>query len=714
MEISGPENKIPDLKGINGVKEDVMDLEEAKIYQERYDLSMERIAQIAAEETVAAPFIDYFQKMASFIMEIKVLFEKLCSGELNAYSCEQWEELNHSLYEDILPEHYDNSYGNPEYAVSKLGEIHGRILSFLYTELRGMIAFAFEGRMWDMVIICEVFIEIYNCFEEEELPVYKKIQQILYWFISDYSDRTVTRRIQESVDPNLDFAVQLIMNEDLSDLRYLYKFGEYITENERKTAEYLNSLDQTTIDLMASTYTEGYRIGFEKAKIDLSSKETVNIRYNLGFERMIRKTIQNFEKMGLRPVIYRSAVNSINKRQQLRIGYYGAIPNKQFDYDHRADNAIYLDKPFVERKLGVLRTAYEKYKDLANRHAGPACVEIFGEQPFIPENKPAAYHMSEKQEKLTVFYNNESSQITNRYIKGEERSFTIIAFPIPEIGEQFEEIFREVIKLNTLDYHLYERIQQTIIDALDQGSCVHIVGKGDNHTDLTVQLHELKDPAVQTNFENCVADVNIPVGEVFTSPKLAGTSGVLQVKEVYLNELKYVDLSITFEDGMIKEYTCGNFEKAEENKRYILENVLYHHESLPMGEFAIGTNTTAYAMARKYKISDKLPILIAEKMGPHFAVGDTCYSWSEDIAVHNPDGKEIIAKDNEVSLLRKEDIGKAYLGCHTDITIPYDELQLIEAVKNDGTKTDIIRDGKFVLEGTQELNEALGEFTVKS
>ena len=54
------------------------------------------------------------------------------------------------------------------------------------------------------------------------------------------------------------------------------------------------------------------------------------------------------------------------------------------------------------------------------------------------------------------------------------------------------------------------------------------------------------------------------------------------------------------------------------------------------------------------------------------------------------------------------------MGCHTDITIPYDELQLIEAVKNDGTKTDIIRDGKFVLEGTQELNEALGEFTVKS
>ena len=57
-----------------------------------------------------------------------------------------------------------------------------------------------------------------------------------------------------------------------------------------------------------------------------------------------------------------------------------------------------------------------------------------------------------------------------------------------------------------------------------------------------------------------------------------------------------------------------------------------HHPKLAMGEFAIGTNTTAYVAAQKYNIADKLPILIAEKMGPHFAVGDTCYSWSEAVS----------------------------------------------------------------------------------
>lgn len=677
--------------------------EDYNLIQERYDLTVERIAAIPQEHTVPEPFDDFFWKTASFLLMLHH------ADVHKERSLVEWQAFNRQLYEDILPENYGSSYGNPAFSVEKLGEVHGRILSFLYSELRGIIVYKFEDRLEEITILHELFIEIYNCFEEEELPAYREIQQIVYWWVSDYSDLTVSRRIREAVDPSLDFATRIIMEEDLTDLRYLYRYGEYITENEIQTARHLNSLPQETIDLMADTYTEGYRIGFVLGNKDLSKKKTVNIRYNLGFERMIRAAVRNFEKMGLKPVIYRAAVASVNRRGQHRIGYFGAIPNKQYDYDHRADSAIYLDKMFAERKAGVMRTAYEEYKELAYVHAGPACVETFGEDPFVPVNQPEAYHLSEKQQQIQVNLDNEASRITNCYIKGEERSFTIIAFPVPEIGEDFPAIFDEVIKINTLDYTLYRDIQQTIIDVLDQGEAVHILGCGENHTDLTVQLHRLEQPEKQTNFENCVADVNIPVGEVFTSPVLKGTNGVLEVSEVYLNELRYENLHMEFEDGMVKAYTCGNFDSEEENQRYIRENVLYHHDALPLGEFAIGTNTTAYAVAKKYDIAGRLPILIAEKMGPHFAVGDTCYSWAEDTAVFNPDGKEIIARDNEVSIQRKSDISKAYLGCHTDITIPYDELGKIEVICKDGRRISIIENGRFVLKGTEELNRPLEE-----
>ena len=171
-----------------------------------------------------------------------------------------------------------------------------------------------------------------------------------------------------------------------------------------------------------------------------------------------------------------------------------------------------------------------------------------------------------------------------------------------------------------------------------------------------------------------------------------------------LNDLNYKNLEIDFKDGMIADYTCTNFGKEEENRKYVQDNVLMHHESLPMGEFAIGTNTTAYRMAKVYEIADKLPILIAEKMGPHFAVGDTCYTYDEDNMTYNPDGKAIVARENEVSALRKEDVSKAYFNCHTDITIPYNELGAIIVIRKDGSTLDIIRDGRFVLPGTEELN----------
>ena len=359
--------------------------------------------------------------------------------------------------------------------------------------------------------------------------------------------------------------------------------------------------------------------------------------------------------------------------------------------------------------LEVLKNTFEKHKELAAVFGGPAVIETFGEKPFEPVNHDANAKFNDKQNELNVYYASQNGQITNEYIHGEERSFTIIAYPIPEIGKDFNEIFNETVAVNTMDYELYKNIQQHIIDVLDQGEYVHVTGRGDNHTDITVKLHHLDDPSKQTNFENCVADVNIPVGEVFTSPELEGTNGVLHVTQVYLNELGYRNLELKFEEGKITSYTCSNFESEEENKKYIYDNVLFKHDTLPMGEFAIGTNTRAFVMGQKYGIADKLPILIAEKTGPHFAVGDTCYSHAEDVPMYNPDGKECIARDNSCSLLRKEDISKAYFNCHTDITIPYYELGDITVHTVDGRELPVIRQGRFVVPGTEELNKVLDE-----
>ncbi len=678
------------------------------ILKERYQLAKERIFEIKAESSVKEPYAEYFKKTAEFAAKLFTLKELAENGLYEKLPLQELEAWNQRLYEDILPQRYGESYGNPAFAAARLGKTYGNCLCFLYSEIRAMIVLAFEKREEEFVSVGELFIEIYNLFEKEE-PGEKEVRDILYWYVSDYADIMVEHRILEQLYPEYSAATRLIMEADLTKPDYLYYFGEYVTESERKVAEYLNALSQEKIESLARTFTEGYRIGFIRGGKDISIKKVVNIRYNLGFERIVREAVKQFRDMGLEPTIYRAAALGVNRNKQHRVGFYGAIPNKQYDYDHRADNAIYLDKAFVERKLGVLRSTYEKHKEQAALFGGPACMEIFGEEPFNPENKEEALRLSKKQQKLDVLYRTESGKIVNQYIKGEERSFTIIAWPTPEIGEPYGKIFDEVVKINTLDYKLYENIQQTLIDALDEGCYVEVKGRNGNRTDLTIALAALKNPDKETIFENCVADVNIPVGEVFTSPRLAGTNGTLHVSRVFLNELEYKDLVIVLKDGMVRDYSCGNFATEEENKAYIKENVLYNHETLPIGEFAIGTNTTAYMAAKKYHMEAKLPILIAEKMGPHFALGDTCYSWEEDTPTYNPDGKEIIARDNEISLLRKEDVSKAYFNCHTDITIPYDELGELTVVRPDGSRQVLLKEGRFALPGTWELNEPFKE-----
>ncbi len=673
----------------------------------RYDLAIERCREIAEENTVEESYRDYFKKCVAFILLIDEVKASMENGSYYRRNAREMAKINHSLYEDILPENYENSYANPDYAVAKTGEELGQVLSAIYTELRGAIAYVFEGKTEYLDILFELFLEVYGKFEEVPNPEFKEVRDIFYWYASDYCDVFLADRIKDQLYPEKDFASGIIMSCNLNDDRYLYLFGEYISENELQTAAYLRGLDEETIQKMADVYTEGYRVGFVNTGKDLSKKSIVNIRYSIGFERVIRKAMENFEAMGLKPVIYRSGVSLLTKKGQLKIGYCGGNPNKQYDYDHKEDIALILDRKFAERKLEVAETTYEHLKDRARAFAGPACMEVFGEKPFSPVQKDRALKLSQAQTDISLEYSNKNSQLVNRYIPGDERSFTIIAYPLPEIGENYPEIFSEIIKINTLDAKLYEKVQQTLIDALDQGESVHILGAGANRTDLTVKLHALKDPDKETIFENCVADVNIPVGEVFTSPVLEGTNGVLHVSKVYLNELQYLDLEITFSNGMIADYNCSNFEHDLENKSYVKDNVLYKHPTLPLGEFAIGTNTTAYVAAKKYGIEDKMPILIAEKMGPHFAVGDTCYSWAEDVRVYNPNGKEIIAKDNAVSLLRKEDASKAYFHCHTDITIPYEELGHIVVNRKDGSKIPLIENGKFVLPGTEILNEPL-------
>ena len=677
--------------------EDYMDL-----LEERMELISERIGLIYESTNVDNEYNRFFHEMAGFFKDIFTLIGERKSGRLSNEAAKQWHD---KLYHPLFKENYESSFLNPKYAVEKLDK-EGTLLSAIYADCIGIIPYVYAGEIEQAVVFAEFFVCLHEIFavSRGDASIEFAIEEMKASY-HDYTDIFSKNSILDILVGN-PYTMDVLMNSDLSDAGYLYQYGLMVGPNEIAAHDFLEKLSDDEITSMAETYVKGYIRGFEITGRDITKKETVGIHYCLGFERLMRRSVEVFKEHNLKALSAFVPQFSFMRRGVNR-NVFTTGSNRQFYYDHREDKAFYYDKAFAERVKEVTKDTFEKYREEAALYSGPALVEIFGDEKFDPVDKKEVKLLNDEQRKLIVEYTATNSQIMEEYIPEDETSFTIISYPVASISDKFEEIFHETVKLNTLDNDKYIRIQDKLIDALDSGEQVHITGRGDNETDITVSLHHLSDPAKQTNFENCVGDVNIPVGEVFTSPVLKGTNGLLHVNRVFLSGFEYRDLRLKFKDGMIESITCKNFEDEESNKRYLDEHILHHHDTLPMGEFAIGTNTVAYVMARKYNIEDKMDILIAEKTGPHFAVGDTCYSHAEDIPMFNPNHKEVIARENEVSALRKTDMRKAYFQCHTDITIPYGELGSIDVVKEDGSLLTIIKEGRFVLPGTEELNEPL-------
>lgn len=683
----------------------------------RYRLAYERILSIPDDSMSMPPvYRNYFTE----ISEVFSAYDKCIkwvAGNCYAYakpvygwykeiSLKKWQEVNTLVNRFRYDkEYYNSSYANPQNAVKDFGKDMGGMLSFVASEIMELGAYCFELRFFELVTMAELFLEIYNIFESHDENEYAgSVKSAIYYHVYDYMDEMCVYRVRDSLSTDNTFFTDIIENMDMSDIRSLYMYGENIGINETESFAYIGSLSEKTVEVIAKAYTDGYIQSFKELGIDLTKKETVQIRYPVGFERIVKKSIEYFKKSGLSPLIMRNG----RGRQHIAASQSGSTDyNPQFAYDHRYDNAIYFNKALKERQLDSLKNAYDKYKNEAYVYAGPAVIETFGEEDFYPVIKEEALNLNENQQSLLTSYNIEAANLVNNYIRHDNYSFTIIAFPLPAIGKDYKDIFNETVAINTLDTKMYEQIQQKMIEVCDGCSYVHIKGKDGNMTDLIINMCDITEPAKQTRFHNCLADCNIPVGEIYTSPRLTATNGLLHVKTVYINGLLYNNLKINFENGMTGEYSCTNYEDKKDNISYIENNLMAHHKKLPMGEFAIGTNTAAYNLGKKYNISGKLPILIAEKTGPHIAIGDTCFCMSEDIPVYNPDGKEVIARENEVSEKRRENPQEAYFGCHTDITIPYDELGLISAVFSDGSEIKIIENGIFVLEGTEALNDML-------
>ena len=204
-------------------------MKEEAFLMERYELAMTRIREIPEElgkrTTKEFPWEDFFSQMASWMIGLDDFIEWQTSHDFKDWSLEEWRSFYEGMYRPLRQD-YELGYANPDRAAETFGKAYGQLFSFLASEIYRSFSQWMMGHLEAVVILWELFVEIYTAFvygeEEGILPSAESITKAVYWYVSDYSDEMVSWRIHEQQEPDFSVIKSIIMSEDLTDSESTY------------------------------------------------------------------------------------------------------------------------------------------------------------------------------------------------------------------------------------------------------------------------------------------------------------------------------------------------------------------------------------------------------------------------------------------------------------------------------------------------------------
>lgn len=193
---------------------------------ERHELNKIALLELKKDVEETREFSSYFSKMADLLLYVNEIYdtkrEDIRTVKISGIEYGMKRSARNNMHIVL---------GIQNFVQKSLEKMYGQIFCIFICRDAQWIYLAIEGRLFDLVINNELFLEISNLFlSGEEHP--QKIKHIVFDHMRDYSEDVFEYRIREQLDPELDFATKIVMESDLSDPDILYQYGEYISENE--------------------------------------------------------------------------------------------------------------------------------------------------------------------------------------------------------------------------------------------------------------------------------------------------------------------------------------------------------------------------------------------------------------------------------------------------------------------------------------------------
>jgi len=205
-----------------------------------------------------------------------------------------------------------------------------------------------------------------------------------------------------------------------------------------------------------------------------------------------------------------------------------------------------------------------------------------------------AYETADVSDAQKRLYSVHYGQPVHMDIRVPKTKWVVLRYPSPGMAqlagmstEAFEDFY---FKVCTLDYSKMSRAMDPLVELMERTDRVRITGKG---TDLSFSIKGQK--AIK-----CDGRLNIPDGEVYTSPVRDSVEGVLQYNTPSLYQgLTHENVRLVFKQGKIVEAT-GNLTQA-------LKDILDTDEGARyIGEFAIGVNPFIAAPMKDTLFDEKI------------------------------------------------------------------------------------------------------------
>ncbi|MGG3887791.1 aminopeptidase [Metabacillus fastidiosus] len=188
------------------------------------------------------------------------------------------------------------------------------------------------------------------------------------------------------------------------------------------------------------------------------------------------------------------------------------------------------------------------------------------------------YETSDVSDEKMKLYNKIYNHKVHSNIRVKHTKWVVLRYPNPSMAqlskmstEAFEDFYFNVC---TMDYQKMSKAMDPLVELMNRTDKVRITGKD---TDLTFSIKNI--PAIK-----CDGIMNIPDGEIYTSPVLESVNGVISYNTPSpYNGFIFENVKLRFENGKIIEATANDSERinkifnTDEGARYV-------------GEFAIGVN----------------------------------------------------------------------------------------------------------------------------